>query len=249
MQNLHQNAEFEKLEELAKTIENSPLTRQIRAEQDAEILAKRRQAAAKIELLQKEQAEILPRLKAEIDALTTRLKILDGDREKLQRDVCWKQNKEMQGRQALESLMNQQSAILYESADPKIDTAITFFNEKLSFLRSPGRITRIAGGAERNVFSMTKAVSERSNAAAVLITLQYCQSAIKTLESMKLTPELNLDLIEKMKSEIPSIDVYTEYLGEKPLPKPDVCLPGKSEGHLAYELEKLNEKFKKVMRR
>jgi len=54
--------EFERLEELRKTIEKSPLTKQIITEEAAAILVTRKEAAGKIEVLQKEREEVIPKL-------------------------------------------------------------------------------------------------------------------------------------------------------------------------------------------
>ncbi len=60
--------ELERLEELRKPIEKSPLTKQIIAQEAAEVLAKRRAAAETIEVLKKEREEVIPGLQADLDA-------------------------------------------------------------------------------------------------------------------------------------------------------------------------------------
>ena len=68
---------------------------------------------------------------------------------------------------------------------------------------------------------------------------------------MKLCPELDLTGIEKMKTGIPRIDVYQEVTGERAAEKinddPRSLLPSDSE--IAWSLKKVDEKFKKIMKR
>jgi len=152
----------------------------------------------------------------------------------------------------LESAIGRQKNILLETAFPEIDEAITFFKKKLGYLRSPGRIDHLSAGADRNIFIDTKIVKAESNADAVRLALEYCMAAIKELEKMKLTPILDIEKIEKMKVAVPSIDVYTEVTGEKPLPEskginPLHLLPSDSE--MDYRRDTVMEKAKKLLKR
>ncbi len=105
---------------------------------------------------------------------------------------------------------------------------------------------------ERNIFMDTKTVTVETNAAAVRDALQYCQGAIKGLEALKLSPEIHIEGIQELKDGIPSIEVYQEDSGKKPLPGSKGINPRhllKSDSQLDWELGKLNEKFKKIMGR
>jgi len=214
---MKQDMEKAEMEKLLKTIEGHPLTKQIIAERAAETLARRKETAGKIEVLKKEREEVIPRLQSDIDAKEAKyLKAkaaLDADLGELQKVKAALSSE----RNSFDTDIRNQEAILIESADPAIDAAITFFQDKLDWLRSPGRISRTAGGAERNIFTWKKTVKEESNAPAVRDALAYCQAAIKALEQMKLTPALDVEKIERMKTGVPSIDVYTEVTGEKPM--------------------------------
>ena len=242
--------EMEKAEKLLATIEKHPLMQQILAEKAAEILAKRQEAAGKIEALRKEQAEVIPRLRSDIDAKEATYKkakaALDaatGECNKAKYELSSESN-------GFDTAINKQKEILIESADPAIDEAIAFFREKLDWLRSPGRISSNALGGERNLFTETVTLTAESNAAAVLGAMEYCQSAIKALEMLKLWPALDLQKIEAMKKGIPDIGIYTESTGEKPLPGSKGVNPLnllKSDSQTDWELGKLNEKFKKLM--
>ena len=144
-----------------------------------------------------------------------------------------------------------QEKILYETFDPRIDEGIEFFQAKLDWLRSPGRISSRVLNVERNLITDTKTVTGESNADALLEAILYCQSSIKILEGLKLSPECHIEEIQELKDGIPSIDLYTKPLkGEKPLPgskgiNPLHLLPSDSE--LDWKFGKLMQKFKKVM--
>jgi uncharacterized protein with PIN domain len=60
--------EAEKLKELLKKADGHPMMKAILAEEAAEVLAKRQEAAGKIEVLKKEQEKVIPRLQADIEA-------------------------------------------------------------------------------------------------------------------------------------------------------------------------------------
>jgi|GEM_PF-1473294 len=246
----HEKKELEKLESLRKTIEASPLTQQIIAEKAAATLATRQAAANEIEILRTERDEVIPKLQA--DLKTKEAKYLEA---KTALDAA---TGEFQtARAALSSkshvfdiAITNHEAILYETASFEINEAVAFFTEKLDFLRSPGRISRTAGGSVSNIFTMKRTTKEESNADAVKGVLSYCQAAIKELERMKLTPALDVEKIERIKAGVPSIDIYTEVTGERPLsrpPDPLAALPSDSE--IDWKRDSLIEKAKKVLKR
>lgn len=244
-----EQAEMEKMEELQKVIEASPLTQKIKEEKAAEILAKRREAAGKIEVLKKERDEVIPRLRSNIDA-----KEVAYLKAKAALDVLF--DKLRTAKTALsgencqfDNDIRLQEQILYETADPRIDEGIQFFRDKLDDLRKPGRVSSRGMNVERNIFTDTKTLTTESNKGAVLTALAYCQAAIKGLEELKLWPEFHIEGIQELKDELPSIEVYQEVTGEKPLPRINTAPPLKSDSQLTWELSKLNEKFKKVMGR
>lgn len=215
----HEKKEMERLEELRKTIEASPLTQQIIAEKAAAIPATRQEATGKIEALQKERDTVIPKLQADMEKEEAKyLKtndVLNASTEEWRTARATLSSES----QSFDSAISRQEQILIESADPLIDETIQFFRDKLDYLRSPGRISRIAGESEKNIITETKTVKEETNENVINSALQYCLAAIKELERMKLTPALDMEKIERMKAGIPSIDVYTEYQGEKPMKK------------------------------
>jgi hypothetical protein len=113
----------------------------------------------------------------------------------------------------------------------------------LDHLRAPGRISRNPVGAERNIFTERITVKVENNVAAIKSAMAYCQAAILELEKMKLLPAMDAERIAALKTNIPKIDVYTEYTGEKPLPRVNPV------SRMDWSIGRLNEKFKELMGR
>ena len=241
--------EAQKLSELLEKASNHPTMQAILAEEAAEVLRTRIEAAGKIEALTKEQDETIPKLQkvlAEEEAKFNKMKAaMDAASDEAKKAKAAVLNKS----HLFEKAINKQREILIESAAPEIDEGILFFQEKLAWLRSPGRLSRTAIGAERNLFTMTKTLKQESNRAAVLSALEFCRLAIKELETMKLSPALDGAKIEKMKAGVPSIDVYSEVTGEKPLPRvnADPFAGMASDSALNWQKDNLMERAKKVL--
>lgn len=244
--------EAEKLKELLKKADGHPMMKAILAEEAAAILAKRTEAAGKIEALRKEQADNLPKLEEGVkDKEAAYLKAkaaLDAASDEFQsaRMALFNENTRFDGE------VRQEEAVLIESADPAIDEGIEFFRAKLDDLRKPGRISSRGMNVERNIYADTKTLTTETNADAVQGTIIYCQTAIRALEALKLSAGFHIEGIQKLKDALPSIEVYREVSGTKPLPgskgiNPLHLLPSDSE--MDWKLGKLTEKFKKVMRK
>jgi Skp family chaperone for outer membrane proteins len=210
---------LEKLIELQKMIEGSPLIQQIETEKAAAILARRKEAAGKIEVLKKEQEETILRLQAELEAKEAKYKNAKTALDAAAGEFQAARSARSSESQSFDTAISRQEQILIETADPVIDEAISFFIEKLDFLRSPGRINRTACGSEKNLILWNKNVKEETNVAAVHSAILYCQSAIKNLQALKLSPEFHIKKIEELKTAIPSIDEYQEVTVEKNLGK------------------------------
>lgn len=242
----------ERLTELLKEAEGHPMMKAILAEKAAETLAKRQEAAGKIEVLKKERDEVVLKLQADLDGKEAKFK-----KAKAALDAAvgeWNA-----ARAALSSETNQrdnevrqQETVLIETADPAIDEAITFFRDKFDYFWSPGRISSDYVKGERNLISMTETIVVESNVQAIHDAMKYCQAAIKELEKMKLSPALDPGWIEEMKVVIPRIDIFIETTGTKPIPGSKGINPKdllKSDSQLDWEMGKLNEKFKKLMKK
>jgi hypothetical protein len=98
---------------------------------------------------------------------------------------------------------------------------------------------------------MKKTVKEESNADAIRSALAYCQAAIKELERMKLSPTLDAEKIKKMKKGIPDTDIFSEYTGEKSLPRVNIdpFAGMASDSELDWRRDNLMEKAKKILKR
>lgn len=107
--------------------------------------------------------------------------------------------------------IGEQEDILFASYDNRIDGAIDFFREKLSWLRKDGRIDNQTSGTSKNIFTWTKNALCLTNLPAVLEAISYCQWALQLLEKVKLFPAFDAELLEELKKNIPPIDQYTEY--------------------------------------
>lgn len=209
--------EAERMERLLERIEAHPLTAKVRADEAAATLEKRKAAAERIAALEREWAEARPAMQAEIDGLTEQLAHLDAERRELQTEIDRKRVTLAHERAGNEGRIGQQREILLGSYAREIDAAFEFFRDRLDELRRPGKISTNALGAERNIFTEIKTVKAETNANAVHAALTYCMEAVKTLEQMRLVPEVDLPRIEALKAEIPKIDVYEEVTAEKSL--------------------------------
>jgi len=135
----------EKLSELLKEAEDHPLMKQILAEKAAAVLKTRQEAARKIEVLQKERDTIIPKLIADLEAKEGNYNMAKATMEaaageyNTARAALW-----VEGCQ-FDTDIRTHKAVLYETADPVIDETITFFRDKLDWLRLPGRISRTTG--------------------------------------------------------------------------------------------------------
>ena len=244
--------EAEKLKELLAQAENHPMMKAIKAEAAAAELTERKDLCGKIEVLKKERDEVFPKLQADCDAkeenyltaknaLTAATDEFRTAKQALTIEI-----------HSFDTAIRIHETALIETADPQIDDAITFFKEKLDYLRSPGRISRNAVGSERNIFRWSKTTTQETNAPAVRDAMAYCQAAIKLLERMKVEPVLDGEMIERMKAAIPDINVYTEVTGEKDMERgpadplhPLVKLAEDSERE--WKLGKLLEKVDKLL--
>jgi hypothetical protein len=243
----------EELAELLTIAEGHPMMKAILAEKTAEVLAKRTEAAGKIEAMKKEREEVIPKLIEARDVKEAKYKEAKAALDAAGVEYQTARVAVSSRSQAFDSSIGQQEVIIFGSADARIDEAITFFRGKLDWLRAPGRISIDHRGGENNPFTEKTTLKVESNRPAILAALQYCMAAIKELEQMKLTPALNLQKIDGMKTALPKIDVYTEFTGEKPYGftianvNPRLLLP--SDSQMDWEIGKLKEKVKKVLGR
>jgi hypothetical protein len=238
----------EKLEKKLQYFQGLPFMKRIQEEGEAAILERRQTAAAIIQQAKAEFDSLLPALRTDIEKK-------DAEAKQAQLALNAAVNACHEARRKLsaatsrwDSIKREQEEILFSNYDFRIDEAIGFFNEKLQWLRSPGRFSHGRAGAERNVYTDIKLVKEESNINAVRKALIYCQNAIQELEGLKLVPTLDTKKLEEMKRSIPDISVYEEFTGEKPLEKAaNPVFSLLSDSHLDYVKGKLLEKVERTL--
>ena len=231
----------EKLTELLSQAESHPIMQKIKAEKSAAILATRLEAAGKIEGLRKEQAKAIPKLQNELKVKESTYLTAKARLQTVQDEFQAAKAVLASEVHRITHAISQQEGILFETSDPLLDDATTFFREKLAWLRSPGRISSNRLGGERNLFTEKVTLKAESNVDAINSALRFCMDAIKELEKMKLTPELDKVKIERLKDELPRIDIYRESTGEKPFPKPPPTFQ-QTHGHVLAKIDALKKK-------
>ena len=211
--------EAEKLERLTAELERSPAIRAFREEERAETLERRKAAAARLADLDREAAERIP---AMIEDVTEQERIWKEHEQAgtvIRAALLARRAALSRARLDLDSARRDPEEALLETYDPRIDEAIEFFRKRLDYLRTPGRISNVAAGSERNIFTMEKTIIQESNFKAVNVALQYSQNAISRLESMRLQPRYDAEAVAKLKTEMPKIDFYETIESEKDLEK------------------------------
>ena len=208
-----------KLEELLTKANDNPMIKRILEEEAKATMAKRVAAAEQLVQIEKERDATIPLLLSDTAVAEKAFLAAKAAFESAGQGLNTARSAKMQKSQQFQSSINHENEILLESCDPQIDAAIVFFNKKLAYFRSPGRISSQKVGAKRNIFSMKKTTKATSNCQPVKNALLYCQGAIKALETMKLEPTLDVERIEEMKTAIPDISQYVEIDGEKSMPE------------------------------
>lgn len=250
---ISERADIDKAEKILAELEAHPMTRKLREDREAEILQVREEAAERLARSKEEAARVLPGLQAAEDAAREAVKAHDGRRRELEAAIARAAAARAEERLRIEREQAAAERILLENYSEKIDEAILFFRDKLDELRKPGKIDRRGRGAERNIFTWKVKTTEESNVQAINSAMAYCRAALVELEQVKLLPELDAEKIAALKAGIPTIDVYTEYGGEKPIGPTsadvDPRMALKSDSQIEWEIGKLNQKFKELMGR
>ena len=179
-----------------------------RAEKKAETLAKRVTAKSKIGALQKEGKVLFPLLQQKVDEIKKTLGALDDERKGLQNEFSKAVAELQRQKLRVENEIRKNDEILFNSYNENIDEALMFFKDKFDELRKPGKIDKRTRGGETNLITMKKEFKTETNVDAIRKAMTYCQAVIRELEEMRLNPELDLLRIEKLKKNIPSIDIY-----------------------------------------
>ena len=192
--------------------------KQILAEKAAAILATRTEAAGKIEALKKERGEVIPKLIEDRDAKEERFKEAKAALDTVGGEFQAARGEVSSQSQSFDHAISRQEMILLESSDPALGEVITFFREKLDWLRDPIRISTDHRRGETNIFTEKVTLTVASNIDAINSAMAYCRAAIMELESMKLAPAMDAEKIAALKEGVPRIDDFTESTREKPMP-------------------------------
>jgi hypothetical protein len=222
----------------------------IEEEEALKVSGERLLAAAKVRATTEEAEKVIPEREAELAAVEAELARHDEERKTIFDRLSMARITLMKERHRFAQERSGAEAVLLSNYDPRIDEAIKFFRDQWEGLLVKS-INEQQRAGERNIFTERQKVIVYSNAAAIKNALAYCLAAINELEKMKLTPDLDAELIEVLQKGIPDANEMTEATGEKPLPgskgvNPLHLLPSDSE--MDWRMGKLNEKFKKVMR-
>jgi len=239
--------QVEGLEKLAAEIERNPMTARFRAEEAAETLRKRTAAADQIEALRKLQIDIIPK-EEKVSELVARLAVLEEERRTLLLAINEERTSLGRERLDIEGDIRQQEEILLSTYDPCIDEEIAWHRERreILLLKKPDIQVRRDGS---NIFTMAKKFVTFSNMGRIREALSYHLACIHELEVMRLKPAFDAERIKVLRKATPDISQLGEVAGESPFPKVGGGPPLKTESQLNYELEKLNEKFQRLIGR
>jgi len=140
---------------------------------------------------------------------------------------------------------------MLSSYDPKLDSEIAFWNDKLAEFRGM-KADYQTRGAGRNLINLTKQMVSYTNRNAILRAVRYSQETIRVLDNMKLVPEINQNLIDELRKNIPDPWQYDEVQGERKIEADaaDVNTHNTfaSDSQLDWEIKKLDEMVERVRR-
>ena len=206
-------------EVLPEWFKDHPMVTAVKKEQQAEVVKKRQEASVELEKIQARILIGFPDLEADRESILQDIKKAEEKVVSLKEKAVKVRIDLVNRKEALERGRKAQERILLETADERIDVAIEWFRSREEDLRRPGRISTRGGHAQKNVRTWSKETHQESNYPAVCEAMDYCREAIKRLEAMRLVPQFDPAVVEVMKKSIPSTDRFTEYKGEKPIPK------------------------------
>lgn len=216
----------EKLNELLKTAADHPMMKVILSDKAAEVFGKRMLAAAKLRAIEEEAEGVVPKLRAEVEALVAELAEYDRGRTAIADRLQAARAELSKTNIHLDLARGRATCDLLANYDPRIDEAITFFRDRIDKLRAKP-VNEQTRRWKRNLITETKEKIIFSNAAAITAALNYCRNAVAELESMKLVPDLDDDRIEALKKGVPNADRLTESRLEKALERTDTGLLGR----------------------
>ncbi|MDZ7699499.1 MAG: hypothetical protein U5R49_22030 [Deltaproteobacteria bacterium] len=184
-----------------------------REEEQAKTNKQREEAASRVAEFQKELESVVASEKE--SGLTKELEQAEAEKQRIKAELDQERVRVLVLKNSLQSRIQAEKDVLFNTCHPDIDSAIEFFAKELTQLRSEGRTSTQRVGGKRNLVTEKKATRVKTNRPALLEAISYCQSAVQTLTNMKLEPVFDPKQVEKIKSNIPDPSQYTQIEGEK----------------------------------
>ncbi len=202
------------LEKRLKEIEESAGIRAAREAAEREVIKKRKAAAKEIDKLKTEGEKRIFKLNDDLEKATQTMNSAADALRDAEKEVNRLRLKKWGESARLNNAINKWQEIIYTTYDPEIDRGIEFFNTKLADFRrlKANSQTRNMG---LNLIKLKKKLVTYSNKNSILRAVEYCQQSIKLLEAMKLEPEFDEVLLEKLKDNIPDPHQLEDFNIEK----------------------------------
>ncbi|MDI6798097.1 MAG: hypothetical protein QMD09_14205, partial [Desulfatibacillaceae bacterium] len=208
-------------------LEKHPLTQQLKADEAAATLARRKAAAARIQALKTEREATLPGLiqahKRALEAHEAAKKALGSLEADCRAAYIAKVNKADHYQRGNAKATD----VLHSTASPELDSAIAWFREKIETIRHQKPINQQRLDGRRDPVNDRQALLTFTNADAINKALAYCRQAIPALEALKMEPDFDAGKIEALKKSIPDTNELSEVRhskkdsGWKPRPVPN----------------------------
>jgi chromosome segregation ATPase len=201
--------------QLLEELENHPMVTKLREEKAAETLAARQKAAEAISAIAGESKKTLPPLADEEERLRKELETTEAKAAALQINVKKIHADRQKAKLTLSQRKNKQVELLLATYDPRIDETLNYFQDKLDELRRPDVIETRKAAGKLNPVSLKKPVEVYSNIESIKKAIEYCMSAIKEVEAMKMEPEYPEERVRELMENIPTIADFSLLRVEK----------------------------------
>ena len=244
--------ETQNLRERLSKLENSPSIRELREAEEAATLERRREAARKIQRIHRETDEAAERVKTELAEAEAVMKVAQARHDEAVAAVRALAARRFALSNEHSRRLNREIEVLHTSYDSILDSEISFWNEKLADFRrmEPDWQTRRGG---RNLINWKQKLLTFTNRPAIMRAIDYCRKTIELLEDMKLAPEVDQELLTRLRKSIPDVGEYEEVIGERKIEADAAdtnAFSGvKSDSQLDWEIRKLDEKAERLKRR
>jgi len=236
-------------EQKPKWFSKHPLIEKFESEEKEKTIKEREQLASELAEVETQRQKGFPEDEGKLQELEQKVKDLQGALESENQEFG-KIRAELSGKK--ESLRIQADKLksqLAERSDPAIDEAIDFFRNKFEEIRKKNA-QRQTTRESVNLINETKKLKTYSNYPAITKAVQYCQCAIRMLESFKLLPVVEAGVIEKLKKGVPSTEEMTEFTSEKPMEGskgPDPLAWIENDSLYDYKMQKLQESIERIV--